>query len=730
MGRAANPGSSDSPKRLTHLPHSAAELKELEGGNPFEAMGAFLILMGVAYRLLFSSMAAGFFDNAMAGLIIFTGLAMCLMSMVRAHTEPLRLNLAGTALILFFVALTLSGRASGYFRAAVGPLVDLASLTALFVAVSGKVFRRADAAFAAGFLIALVSIVAAVGFYQYFYLFAAMRRDLETLKLPGWVDGLYIDEKSIGDFKTRIMSQEVYSTFFTSNVLAGFLASALPVTIGVAAGILRSPARGGRKALAVTVLAALAAVEAILLVLTKSKGGLAAAAVAMAVLFAVLLYHLVPRWVFAAAAIGILAVIGAGAYIGAPHVKQFYYEAKTSLDLRIGYWHATWRMIKDDPYMGVGPGNFPEYYFTYKTIGEREVKNPHNAYLLIWAEGGVFSLLFFAAFWTLVFAGPAGREGPSAPPGRYLAACAVVAAAAFYCGISWDAAFAGTFPTAVPILGGSVVAAVVIVFLWPLLEKADLNLVRAGIIGGIAGFLVACAADVTFSDAGAATAGIFAAAALSPRGKSAAVRSHTRGAYGIAAAGAAGLIAFVWLVLTPYTQAQAAKDSAILYWSKGDLPAAADSARAAVAADRTDPAPYALLGTIYEAKARMDKQGGTDFDIAEKEYIEAVRLDCRNLAAHEGLARIYTAKGAECYEKALAEYGVLLTLYPNSSKYNVGAARLLERIGSLPLALERYKHALAIDDATVEHGMQLSAAEREELTRSVARLQASGADKR
>src|SRR5438874_6188910 len=51
-------------------------------------------------------------------------------------------------------------------------------------------------------------------------------------------------------------------------------------------------------------------------------------------------------------------------------------------------------MIRDHPWLGVGPGNFGRLYPSYMLPRAFEqVKDPHNFLLEMWATGGLFALL-------------------------------------------------------------------------------------------------------------------------------------------------------------------------------------------------------------------------------------------------------------------------------------------------------------------------------------------------
>src|SRR5262249_44904579 len=86
-------------------------------------------------------------------------------------------------------------------------------------------------------------------------------------------------------------------------------------------------------------------------------------------------------------------------------------KAWRSVGLRTEYWTATWAMIGDHPWLGVGPGNFGRHYPRYMAATAFEkIQDPHNFILEIWATCGLFALLvlsatlgvFFCRVWSVV----------------------------------------------------------------------------------------------------------------------------------------------------------------------------------------------------------------------------------------------------------------------------------------------------------------------------------------
>lgn len=81
-------------------------------------------------------------------------------------------------------------------------------------------------------------------------------------------------------------------------------------------------------------------------------------------------------------------------------VKKSFY----SFDLRLSLWNNSCQMFKEHPIIGVGPGNWQIFYPKYglNTIDDKAVRDgfttyqrPHNDWLWIVSELGVFGLIFY-----------------------------------------------------------------------------------------------------------------------------------------------------------------------------------------------------------------------------------------------------------------------------------------------------------------------------------------------
>lgn len=66
---------------------------------------------------------------------------------------------------------------------------------------------------------------------------------------------------------------------------------------------------------------------------------------------------------------------------------------QNSITQRLNYWRTSIAIIKDHPFLGVGPGNFQEVFLKYKVGLSTDTRYAHNIFLHIWAETGFLGFL-------------------------------------------------------------------------------------------------------------------------------------------------------------------------------------------------------------------------------------------------------------------------------------------------------------------------------------------------
>ncbi|MDD5594908.1 MAG: O-antigen ligase family protein [Candidatus Omnitrophica bacterium] len=163
-----------------------------------------------------------------------------------------------------------------------------------------------------------------------------------------------------------ITRKRAFFPFVTPNALGGFLAMIIPLA-----------AISKNKILLIIPLV-------FALFLTKSLG------VILSLLLGIIIYFLLVRsskkklMIFSLGFLVILIVI----FLLRTSAQKQHLQPIFSTLMRINYWQETWKIIKNFPLLGVGPGNFNLAQSRYS----------HNSYLQIWAEMGILGLLSFLWF--------------------------------------------------------------------------------------------------------------------------------------------------------------------------------------------------------------------------------------------------------------------------------------------------------------------------------------------
>jgi hypothetical protein len=208
------------------------------------------------------------------------------------------------------------------------------------------------------------------------------------------------DDPQLDMWRKRILMNNVFATFAHPNTFAGYLALLLPAAVGLA-----MVARGQRpRSWYAWLTAACAGLLLLALWLTHSRGALLGVLVAGLAVAGAYFWPR-PRQVrlrFAAAVAG-LVVLGAVAW-WAGLLSTGLGKDTRSAGSRLDYWTATWALIRDHFWLGVGPGNFGREYPRYMLATAHEkLLDPHNFALELWSSCGVFGMLALLAALAVFF---------------------------------------------------------------------------------------------------------------------------------------------------------------------------------------------------------------------------------------------------------------------------------------------------------------------------------------
>jgi hypothetical protein len=298
------------------------------------------------------------------------------------------------ALLLALIAWhTLSALVAFYFgspRPAVNALWDWIALGAMFVLARQLIVTAQLMRAVLVVILGLACGLSAIAIHQHFItlpndirLYNAAKDSTEMLyeQTGQWMPaGSSVRQQ----FENRLNSRLPTATFALSNSLAGFLVPWFVVLFAITL-MCRRPS------LTVAGIAAMLLLAACLYSTGSRSGGLAA--IAGSLLFVGELAR--SKWLSwrrlayslgaVAAAVLISALIASATSVGCTAITA----AARSMEFRIEYWQATLAMIRDNLMFGCGPGQFQDYYATYKLPQAAEVvQDPHNWLFEVWATAG------------------------------------------------------------------------------------------------------------------------------------------------------------------------------------------------------------------------------------------------------------------------------------------------------------------------------------------------------
>jgi putative inorganic carbon (HCO3(-)) transporter len=237
--------------------------------------------------------------------------------------------------------------------------------------------------------------IAAYAVYQYTVELPALRSTLadpNQLREAMAREHIFLDadDSYLQNFRRRVEQDNAFGTFAHPNTFAGYLALLLPALAGRAVVAARVWGRSWRTVVAM----GCAVLVGVALWLTHSRGAILATLLVGAVVG--LLHGRRFLWAHKGwVAGGLVVLLGVAALaLRDERLAAGLGKATRSGALRQDYWTATWAMINDHPWLGVGPGNFGRSYPRYMvpTAFER-IQDPHNFALELWATCGLFGLL-------------------------------------------------------------------------------------------------------------------------------------------------------------------------------------------------------------------------------------------------------------------------------------------------------------------------------------------------
>jgi hypothetical protein len=219
------------------------------------------------------------------------------------------------------------------------------------------------------------------------------------------------DDPFVEALRRRAQESNVFSTFAHPNSFAGYLVLLLPGLVGASVLAIRLREPAWRRVLAFC----LALLTGVGLWLSHSRGAQLAAILVAVVVAAIAGRHYLLRHKGIALVALAFLVLGGFAVYASGWWSSLQGKDSASAAQRIFYWKTAGKIIRERPWLGVGPGNFGNAYTRLMDPAAGEtIKDPHNFALEIAADYGVFALaamlvtlgLFFATMIRGIMASP------------------------------------------------------------------------------------------------------------------------------------------------------------------------------------------------------------------------------------------------------------------------------------------------------------------------------------
>ena len=297
------------------------------------------------------------------------------------------------------------------------------SFAVIVVMLRQLVRGRIEAKALCAVMIALAVCLSTMAFYQTFVTYPAQRAFFENDPAAALAEsGIHAPEGSAArrQFESRLYSSEPTATFSLTNSLAGYLAPWLVFVVGMVIANLPSqseveeqakdlPGPNASESLWWFGAIASALCIAVCLVLTNSRTGWLATMVGCAFVAGIALWQRGRRKLvlLLGSQLALLTLLVATlAWLQALPTRVI---SAAVLSLK----QSTLAMIGDYPLFGCGPGNFQNYYTTYKLPQASEtVSDPHSFAMELAAVAGVPALVIFVVLmgWLLIARGARAVE--------------------------------------------------------------------------------------------------------------------------------------------------------------------------------------------------------------------------------------------------------------------------------------------------------------------------------
>jgi len=529
-------------------------------------------------------------------------------------------------------------------------------------------------------------------------------------------------------YEQRLFGKDIRGFLTTSNSTGSFLLLCAFAGVGLFVDSLAG--RGDRRLRPAIICLALVSATVIAgLIITRSRGALAAGAVCAAVFIATVrlgnVFYRYRRLLF----LLVIVILAAGAAVVVSYgISHGTLPGGASMLVRWQYWDGAARMYADKPLTGVGGGNFSSYYPHYKIPAAPEtVSDPHNFLLSLLSQYGPLGLIgftagFIAVLLKTVFSAsryPVPKQSPHSSAGPWAALCVVCLSLLIF----------RPLLLACPLGGRAIVmiSAVIILYVIPVIvfavifwllqasrsrlpeetlpaEKAS----RIALFCGIAAVVIHNIIDFAIFEPAVLTLFWMFVACLCATD---ALQKNISGRFirparllRVPAVAATVLFAVIYLhfAVVPTVRSGWKIQRALKqpFAAHALFDAAADD-------DPFNPVPLNYGGKAYLGHfSQTGKQQRHLLESAARRFAAAARRDTASFKNYEKLAQVYqmlaeteTGDRRDYLQKALRQFQEAVKRYPGSGRLNLKLAEVAEQLGADEIALEHYRRAVEIEDS-------------------------------
>jgi O-antigen ligase len=361
-----------------------------------------LIIAGVCILLFFRPLVCGMtfkWSNTYSQLLIFLLGFVWLLWMTCTGKFRIRVSGPDIPILLFLVLMIIATIRSVSLNSSLAFVFQFVSYLILYYLVANNLKSASDINLVLWVMILSCGITAAYGIFQYF-VGLPMTRTYVMEQHAELLENL--------EYRARLMSNRIFSTFVYPPAFAGYLVTMIPVVLAMSVYRVKNGWKLSRTFILIaTFLLMLAA-----LFLTYSKGGWLVFLVEMAVYGVVYGMFLRRRRAYERKQMAKMTVYWLSGIVLACVVIVFIstrsYEVQgiagylRSFSVRYEYWVAGAKIIKERPFLGFGPGSFTSVYPKFKLPEAQETRLAHNNFIQVAAEMGLPASFAFVAIWLLI----------------------------------------------------------------------------------------------------------------------------------------------------------------------------------------------------------------------------------------------------------------------------------------------------------------------------------------